>query len=401
MSRPRSSVPRYLHHKATGRAFVFVRGENDARKPVYLGPYGSSESKRAYARIVAGCQAGQTPQAAAVVGTEPTIADLVIEFMKHAAKHYRRPDGTTTNELVEYRCSFRPLADLYSDTPARQFGPRALKAVRAKMVESGLARKVVNARVSRIRRMFKWAVSDELVGEEVAAALLSVAGLQKGRSDAPECEPVEPVADVDVEATIPHLTVVVAAMVRFQRLTACRPQDVCNIRGDETDRSGDVWVYRPGQHKTAWRGMIREVWIGPRAQAVIAPFLCRAGDGYLFSPAESKAEFMTTRRAARTSPLWPSHVRRYEEARKKHPRRAPGRRFTTGSYIGAIERGCEKARVPVWTPNRLRHSAGTEIRERYGLDGAQVVLGHSKADVTELYAEKSAALAARIAREVG
>jgi site-specific recombinase XerC len=54
-----------------------------------------------------------------------------------------------------------------------------------------------------------------------------------------------------------------------------------------------------------------------------------------------------------------------------------------------------------WFPNQLRHTAGTEIRKQYGLEAAQTVLGHSKADVTEVYAERDYALAARVAKEVG
>jgi site-specific recombinase XerC len=54
-----------------------------------------------------------------------------------------------------------------------------------------------------------------------------------------------------------------------------------------------------------------------------------------------------------------------------------------------------------WFPNQLRHTAGTEIRKRYGLEAAQTVLGHSKADVTQVYAERDYALAARVAKEVG
>jgi site-specific recombinase XerC len=67
--------------------------------------------------------------------------------------------------------------------------------------------------------------------------------------------------------------------------------------------------------------------------------------------------------------------------------------------VGAAAR--EAASVEHWHPNQLRHLQGTEVRRRYGLEAAQVVLGHSKADVTQVYAERDLALAERIAREVG
>ena len=49
--------------------------------------------------------------------------------------------------------------------------------------------------------------------------------------------------------------------------------------------------------------------------------------------------------------------------------------------------------MPVWTPHRLRHSAGTIVRKRYGLDAAQIVLGHRHAKTAEIYAEISTAKA--------
>jgi site-specific recombinase XerC len=55
----------------------------------------------------------------------------------------------------------------------------------------------------------------------------------------------------------------------------------------------------------------------------------------------------------------------------------------------------------VWSPNQLRHSAATEIRSRFGLEAAQVILGHSRADVTQVYAERDLAKAKTVVREVG
>ena len=57
--------------------------------------------------------------------------------------------------------------------------------------------------------------------------------------------------------------------------------------------------------------------------------------------------------------------------------------------------------IELWSPNRLRHSAATEIRSEFGIEGAQVILGHSSADVTQVYAERDRRLAADIARKLG
>jgi hypothetical protein len=57
--------------------------------------------------------------------------------------------------------------------------------------------------------------------------------------------------------------------------------------------------------------------------------------------------------------------------------------------------------VPNWTPNQLRHNAGTKIRRKHGLEAARLILGHRSAATTEIYAEKDLAEAVRIMKEMG
>jgi len=54
-----------------------------------------------------------------------------------------------------------------------------------------------------------------------------------------------------------------------------------------------------------------------------------------------------------------------------------------------------------WNPHRLRHNAGTRLRKEYGLEAAQVILGHRTLSVTQIYAEKNVEAAMRIMGEVG
>ena len=79
----------------------------------------------------------------------------------------------------------------------------------------------------------------------------------------------------------------------------------------------------------------------------------------------------------------------------------PGEHYSVDSYRQAIHRACDKAGVERWSPNQLRHTVGTDIRQKYGLEAAQVTLGHSQADVTQLYAERDADLAREVARKIG
>jgi integrase len=242
-----------------------------------------------------------------------------------------------------------------------------------------------------------------------------VRGLQRGRTEARETEPIQPVADDVVNATLPFLTKVVADMVRFQRLTGTRPGEVCAIRPCDVDRSGEIWIYRPRRHKTDYLGRQRLVFIGPRAQEVLRPYLLRGGESHCFSPAESVANQRARQRARRKTKVQPSQVDR----RKSKPKRKPRLYYRRQAYLNAVRRACRKADVeahkepknahvprvqvivPHWHPNQLRHTAATEIRSKLGLEAAQVALGHSKADVTQIYAERDWAKAADVMKQIG
>ena len=86
---------------------------------------------------------------------------------------------------------------------------------------------------------------------------------------------------------------------------------------------------------------------------------------------------------------------------KRKPKRTAGDRYTADSYRKAIHRAADKAGVQKWSPNQLRHSGLTEIRSKYGLEAAQVVAGHSNANVTQVNAERDLAKAIAVARQVG
>ena len=68
------------------------------------------------------------------------------------------------------REALKPVRRLFGHTEAASFGPKALKTVRQHMIDQELSRGVINHRVSRIKRVFKWTVAEELVGLRGIAA---------------------------------------------------------------------------------------------------------------------------------------------------------------------------------------------------------------------------------------
>jgi integrase len=342
-----------------------------------------------------------------------SVNELILRYWSFAQSYYSK-DGKPTKELGCLRDAIRPLRQLYGRTLAADFGPKSLKALRQHLIEQDLCRNVVNRRISRIKRLFKWAASEELVPGTLYHSLQAVSGLRFGRSAARETEPVQPVPDEWVEAVLPYLPPTLVTMVKLQRLTGMRPAEVTLMRGGDIDRSCETWIYEPRDHKTRWCGHHRLIPLGPRAQELLAPFLRRPSKAFLFSPQEAEAWRREHRAASpkssRKTPVYPSELRARERAkltrRNRPPRRQRHERYDTDSYRRALTYAIKKARkagaeIGSWHPNQLRHSRATEIRRSFGIEAAQVVLGHSRADVTEVYAARDVELAKRIAQQTG
>jgi integrase len=382
---------------------------------VNLGKYNSPESRAEYARILAELAVAPAPAQAVRSFPDVTVNEVLLGFLRYADGHYRRPDGTPTNEVAQYKQTFRLVRELYGHTLAREFGPLALKALRQKMIDVGWSRKLINQRVGRVRRVFKWAVENELVAVSVIQALAAVQGLQEGRTEARETPPVEPVSDEHVVATLPFLRPAVRAMVQIQLLTGMRPGEVCQLRPCDLDTAAAVWLFRPIQYKTRHRGQPRVIAVGPRAQRLLSAFAPAAPSDYYFSPRrvveQLHAERAANRKSARRAALATQPTAQWEKGRK----RQPSERYTVTAYDRAISRAVVRANerrarlagagdfdpVPHWHPNQLRHAQGTRVRRLFGLEAAQVVLGHARADVTQVYAAADAAQAARVAAEIG
>ncbi|MBK8975075.1 MAG: tyrosine-type recombinase/integrase [Planctomycetes bacterium] len=387
MAAQRRDGPSYRLHAPSGQAIVTIAG-----RTIYLGPYGSPESRQRYERALGEHAARGRFVSSARLRAGIAVDDLIAGYWKHAEEYYRK-DGRPTSELSVLRLACRYLHRIYGSTSASEFGPLKLKAVRERMIEDGLTRTTVNGYVARIKQAFRWGVENELVPAAVFHGLQAVRGLARGRTRAREPQPVRPVGDAEVEAVLPHLPPAIAAMVELQLWTGMRPGEVVQMRGRDLDRSGAVWLYRPQSHKNEHHELERVVPLGPKAQAVLGTWLKLDPDAFLFTPADAEACRNAERRAGRESPRWPSHSTVARRRRRGQSPREYGDRYDVSSYRRAIARGCEAAGIEPWSPNRLRHTAATRIRRELGIEAAQAVLGHRLIETTQVYAEVSQARA--------
>jgi len=142
--------PSYRLHKPTGQAVVTLSGVD-----VYLGKYGSIESRESYDRAISEwLEGGRQP----VRPTGLTVNELVARFMVWATGYYRK-NGKVTGEVDNIRHALKILRRLYGSTEAAEFSPLSLKAVRDAYVAADLCRNEVNRRTGIVVRAFKKPIS--------------------------------------------------------------------------------------------------------------------------------------------------------------------------------------------------------------------------------------------------
>lgn len=401
-------LPRLQQHK---RGTAYCRW---AGKCYYFGKYGTKESEERFNTWLSTITgAAGNPKAREA---RATILVLAAKFMAHADSYYQR-DGKPTGEATNLRLALRTLCQLFGHLPVDEFGPKRLKEVQERMVVNGMCRNTVNSRTRRIRQVFKWGVSEQIVPPEILVGLQSVQGLTRGRTKARETEPVRPVSIDHVDAMRPFVSRQIWGIIQFMLLTGARPGEAISMRWCDIDAERDVWIYRPSRHKTQHKGKQRLIVIGAKAQEVLNEFKGKDND-IVFRPQQAIEEFTVTNYG--------------EDATV----RKVGEKYSAFSLASAIRTACEKAflcpemlmtralrrklpgetskqrtdrkkqaadwrRKYCWHPNQLRHNAATDARGRAGVDTAQVILGHSSVKTTEIYAETNIDAAVEYARKWG
>lgn len=353
MGRSKVSIPKYSLHRPSGQAVVYID-----RRMICLGKHGSSESHRKYGEIVAARSAGLSLPVDPAGQSAPSVSvnEICLRFATKKFPTYKTSTGEESAEAAAYRSAIRILRELFGETEAAKFGPVKLQNVRDKMLESGWTRGYINKQISRVRFIFRLAVSWELIPESVLASLKTLDALRRGDSVAPEGTPRQAVPIEEINAAKKRLRERNRDLIDLLLCTAARPGEILALTTQMIDRRGEVWSANLAVHKTSRHGHSRTLHFGARAQAILEKYL---------------------------KPLAPS-VRLF-----------PIQRKTFGT---AIRDACIKAGVPIFTPHWLRHTAVTMFADETDMESAQRVAGHSTAAMTILYtraAQKKAAAAVK------
>jgi len=359
-------VPKYRKH-ASGQATVHIRGRD-----YYLGVYDSPESKALYRRLIA-----------AYVATGDVPIDPTHGFtIRQAVDRFWFAKQLPPKDRHHFKQILGHLVGLYGDRPLKDFGPLAFQAVRKKFVEAGWCRSHCNRQASRVKEFLSWLVAAELYDASKLAAVREVAELRKGQ--AKESEPREPVCVRAVVRTLRTATRPVRGLILFGLYTGCRPAEACILRPCDVDRQGvavlpdgqrvtlpGVWVYTPQFHKGSWAERQRYILIGPRLQKQLEEYLRGNPRHYAFKPSEVA----------------------------KAPR--PGPFYQVNSLGHAVAAAAEKAGAEHWSPYQLRHRFARLVRDRFGMEHAREVLGHSPPGVTGVYTGIGLLKAAEAVRVLG
>lgn len=383
-----------LKRHKRGAAYCRFQG-----KCYWFGKYGTKESNQRFAAWLATLTAESESTPEPMSGT---VIGLCAAFMKHADCHYRK-EGKPTGEAENVRLSLLKLSKLYGNLPVDQFGPKLLKSLQSELVKDGLARSTINARINRIRRVFKWGVGEQTVPVSTWQSLTAIHGLEAGRTAARETDPVDPVSELNVLAVQPYTKGPVWGMIQFGLLTGARPGETVRLRWCDIDAEADVWQYKPNRHKTQHHSKKRVIVIGPALQKLLLALGGNDTD-FVFRPADApgsggnSGDLYTVQsyrnaviRACERAFGCPTRLR-IDNCRKRYSKE------TSAAFEERRQQAMEWRTKNVWSPNRLRHSYGTIVRSKQGLEAAQVGLGHSDIKTTQRYAEPNFSAAIEYAR---
>lgn len=383
--RSKEQVPTMRHDKERDRAYVRIDGVRHR-----LGKWGSDKAQVSYDALIASWLASGRVNTDGATAAKPaqakpapppsssgvlTVADLLALWMEDIATNGK---GIESSSYGSARAAGRAMF-AYLTLPVDDFGPKVFKqvmrdyaktpVVTRKLLKDGTVinverprtRKYVNSVMVRIRKMFQWAVTEEMIDAAKAWRLQSVPLLEYGDPHAKESEDRQPAKQEVVQATLGALTRECAALIEVLSLTGCRPSEVCRMTMDQIyDRDKKVWRYVPRRHKNSWRGKIRHVAIGPRCQKIIEKQVEE------FGLSDAEAIFSPRRSVPRKKKFGSNPDPRAKEF------------YGSNIVRKAVARACEVAGVEHWFPYQMRYAVGAKARQQGGIATTSATLGNSK-----------------------
>jgi integrase len=382
MPRPKKSIPTLCIDKSRNRAFCKVDG-----RFVVLGPAGSAEAQAAYGKLVADLARKDVAAAIGAVkrrqavprDTKPavTLNELFLRYVTERMPTY------STEERKCLQTIIREARKLFGETSVADFGPLRLQVVRDAMIERGWSRSYINHQVKRLRRIFRWGVSKELVPVEIVAALATVESLKYGEAPG-ESRERRALSEDQIQAVRGHLIERWRDPFDVMLLCGCRPGELLKLTTGGVDRSGEIWRAELKQHKNSHRGKSRTLFFNATAQLILRKYLSADPAAKLF-PMRLDSFSKAVRTACEVAFGMPKELRK------------PAKELTNAQKASARE----WRREHTWTPHWLRHTVATRIADELGTEAAQRLAGHATRAMAEHYSRAAERQAVEAVKRLG
>lgn len=361
MPRPRNAIPKFSIDK-TGRAFTKVNG-----RFVSLGRGDTPEARERYAAVLTEQLSGQVTGEATERKRPVTLNELLLKYATEALPRFSESERHCQRTVI------RLARRLFGDTAVAEFGPLKLRVLRNAMVAGDpnetdsngkpkprkpWSRNTVNRQVKRLRAMIRWGVSWEMVSPSVVHSLETVPSLTAAETTAKESKPRLAVPDEDFAAVRKVLREKHRDVLDLLSLTGARPGELLKLTTGMIERTGPVWRCELAEHKTAHKGLSRVLFFNSAAQLILRKYLVADPDVRLF-------------------------------------------KMRRDNFGHVIQRACDRAGVTRFCPHQMRHTAATRLVDQDFTEGAQRLLGHSNATMTEHYSRRAEKLAIEAAKKLG
>jgi integrase len=359
MPRPKSTTPKLCENR---KGYLFARGPDGVQR--WFGHKSDPESTQRYAAFLSDVVQGRLTGGKPVEPGDKrlTVAELCLQYVTRELPRFTKAEADCQ------KCAIRIAREMFGALPVTDFGPLRLRLVRDAMVAGDQnakphprkpwSRGFVNRQVKRLRAVFRWGVSWELVPPSVVDALAAVRSLVPGESSAAETTPRRAVSKADIDAVREKLKQRHRDVFDLMLLTGARPGELLGLTTGMIDRTGEVWRADLAQHKTAHKGKSRTLYFNATAQLILRRYI------------------------------------KADPAAKLFP-------FGRHTFGGVLKNACARANVPRFVPHQLRHTVVTRLVDELGIEFAQRVAGHATAAMTEHYSRAAEAKAVEAVKRLG
>jgi integrase len=319
-------IPQKRVHRGKGQDYV--RDPRTGRQ-ILLGPTGTVESQQAYTAWIASYV--REVGISAEIASRPTgsFEGLLARYLEECSRIYLNAAGLLTQSYGNCLTVARNYLTGLVGREISSITRADIVAIQRGMIAKGLTAKATREYMGIVKRLIKFGEQEGLIDPHHALTLRSIPDLRP--TEGARSKQVQPIPIKHAFAIYRELNERWRAIFAFHLFTGQRAETALRAKFEEIDTSTVPWKYSPVMHKNTWRGKPLTILIGPRARAAIRPYMSASGM------------------------LWPGrhmNISLDKQKSTKVPR-------CRDAYKRAIESACQRAGLPHYTPQQIRHTSAT------------------------------------------